>query len=71
MKIIIKIPRTLLSSVTHTEKRMYEVGLNLADVLVLDHDKTMLFVLCPHQCSKPRLFCKPIDKTNITRLRKT
>lgn len=56
--------RRTLSSVTYAKKCMYKVGLDLADVLVLNHDETMLFVFCPHQCSKPRLFCKPTDDTN-------
>ena len=44
---------------TYTKKCMYQVRLDLTDILVLDHEKGVFFMFCSHQNSEPRLLCEP------------
>jgi len=49
---------------TYTKESVDEVSFDLAEVLVLDHEKGMFLVLCPHQHAKPRLLREP-DHTKL------
>jgi len=63
-QVVLQQDRASKQWMTYTKESVDEVSFDLAEVLVLDHEKGMFLVLCPHQHAKPRLLREP-DHTKL------